>query len=60
MGALELQKALAIDPNYAEAHANLGATYLHMGRIDEGATELRRAIARQLAVLLRQPADAVR
>ena len=45
LGALELQKALAIDPNYAEAHANLGATYLHMGRIDEGATELRRAIA---------------
>jgi tetratricopeptide (TPR) repeat protein len=43
--ALELQKAVEIDPGYSEAHGNLGAVYLHLGRIVDGARELRRAIA---------------
>lgn len=44
-GAVELQKAIAIDPDFSEAHGNLGATYVHMGRYEDAAGELRRAIA---------------
>jgi tetratricopeptide (TPR) repeat protein len=43
-GALELQKAVAIDPEFSEAHGNLGANYIRLGRLEDAAAELRRAI----------------
>ena len=43
-GALELQKAIAIDPEFSEAHGNLGADYALLGRFEDAAAELRDAI----------------
>lgn len=40
----ELEKALALDPEYAEAHENLGALYLKLNRPAEAETHIRRAI----------------
>jgi tetratricopeptide (TPR) repeat protein len=43
--ATELEKAIALDPNYAEAHNELGVAYVRLGRNPEAASEFRRAIA---------------
>jgi tetratricopeptide (TPR) repeat protein len=42
--ALELEKALALDPDFGEAQENLGALYLKLGRPAEAEPHLRRAI----------------
>ncbi len=41
----ELQKAIAIDPNYAKAHYNLGLVYYHKGLLDKEVEEYKKAIA---------------
>jgi tetratricopeptide (TPR) repeat protein len=43
-GAKQLEKAVEIDPGYAEAHGNLGAYYLRLDRPADATEELRRAI----------------
>jgi tetratricopeptide (TPR) repeat protein len=43
-GALELEKAVTIDPDFAEAHNNLGVCDVELKRFDSAAAELRRAI----------------
>lgn len=40
-----IEKALQIDPNYAEAHANLAQVYLRTGRTRQAIAEYRRALA---------------
>jgi Flp pilus assembly protein TadD len=40
----ELEKAVALDPDFAEAHENLGALYVKLGRPAEGEPHIRRAI----------------
>ena len=40
----ELEKAVALDPEFAEAHAALGVTYAHLTRFGEAEAELKRAI----------------
>jgi len=40
----ELKKAVAIDPEFSEAHGNLGADYVRLGRFEDAAGELREAI----------------
>jgi tetratricopeptide (TPR) repeat protein len=42
--ALELEKAVTIDPAFAEAHNNLGVCDVELKRFDSAAGELRRAI----------------
>ena len=42
--AQELERAIALDPDFAEAHVDLGAAYAHLGRYPEAEMELRRAI----------------
>lgn len=42
--AHEFARAVTIDPNYADAHANLGVTYIGLTLPDLAANELRRAI----------------
>jgi len=39
-----LRRALEIDPDYMEAHNNLGARYMRLGRFEEAAAEFRRAM----------------
>ena len=39
----ELRKALALDPNFAEAHFNLGVALAEKNKFDEAAVEFRRA-----------------
>ncbi len=39
-----LRKALEIDPDYMEAHNNLGARYMALNRFEDAAAEFRRAI----------------
>jgi tetratricopeptide (TPR) repeat protein len=39
------KKAIAINPNYIEAHYNLGITYHDKGMLDEAITEYKKAIA---------------
>ena len=34
------QQVIAIDPSFVEAHANLGATFLSLGRLEEAVSEL--------------------
>jgi len=41
----ELEKAVALDPQYAEAHSDLGVGYMQLQRILEAESEFRRAIA---------------
>jgi Flp pilus assembly protein TadD len=41
----ELEKAVARDPEFAEAHCNLGVQYAQLGRLQEAAGEFERAIA---------------
>lgn len=43
-GALEFQRAVAIDSDFSEAHGNLGAAYSALGLFDQAASEFRRAI----------------
>ena len=38
------KKAIAINPNYADAHANLGANYMQQGKFDEAISNLKEAI----------------
>ena len=42
--AAELEKAVRISPEYAEAHLNLGVQYLHLERYPEALDELERAL----------------
>jgi tetratricopeptide (TPR) repeat protein len=42
--APQLEKALGLDPDFAEAHENLGALYLKLGRPAEAEPHIRRAI----------------
>lgn len=68
----QLEKAVALDPAYAEAHTNLGAQYVRLGQPTRAVPEFERAIAldpssalsqANLAVVLAQlghTADAVR
>jgi tetratricopeptide (TPR) repeat protein len=69
-GARELEKAVAIDPGFSEAHGNLGVHYFKLGRLEQAAHEFHCAIEldpgtsldhSNLAVvmlLLRRPAEA--
>jgi len=41
----ECKKAIAINPNYAEAHTNLGLAYGDKGMFDEAIAECKKAIA---------------
>ena len=43
----QYKKALAIDPDYVDAHYNLGAVYANSGNIDKAIEHLRRAVALQ-------------
>jgi tetratricopeptide (TPR) repeat protein len=40
----EYERALAIDPDLAKAHYNLGVLFVRTGKLDEGEAEYRRAI----------------
>jgi tetratricopeptide (TPR) repeat protein len=42
--AMELEKAIALDPDFGEAHADLGVAYSRQARYPEAAAEFRRAI----------------
>ena len=42
--AQELEKAIAFDPDFEEAHSDLGVAYTFLGRYPEAAAEFRRAI----------------
>jgi tetratricopeptide (TPR) repeat protein len=42
-GRAELEKAIALDPGFPEAHCNLGVTYMAMNRTEDAAAEFRRA-----------------
>jgi Tfp pilus assembly protein PilF len=44
-GATELETAVAIDPEFSDAHGNLAVHYLMVHRLNDAVTELRRAIA---------------
>jgi Tfp pilus assembly protein PilF len=43
-GRAEMEKAVALDPNFPEAHCNLGVAYMVMNRTEEAAAEFRRAV----------------
>jgi len=43
--AAALEKAIALDPQYIQAHGNLGAEYLVLHRYAEAVVELQRAVA---------------
>jgi tetratricopeptide (TPR) repeat protein len=45
MGAVELEKAVALDPEFSDAHGNLGAYYVRLGRLEDAVVEFRSAIA---------------
>ncbi len=42
--AATLEKAIALSPDFADAHTNLGAHYIHLGRFAEAESETRTAI----------------
>jgi len=44
-GAKELENSVAVDPDFSDAHGNLGIHYIELGRLDEAVNELHRAIA---------------
>jgi Flp pilus assembly protein TadD len=44
VGARELEKAVAIDPGFSEAHGNLGVYYFVLRRFEQAAYEFRSAI----------------
>jgi tetratricopeptide (TPR) repeat protein len=39
------KKAIGINPDFANAHANLGVTYMNKGRLDEALVTLKKALA---------------
>jgi tetratricopeptide (TPR) repeat protein len=39
------RQAVALDPDYSEAHTDLGLEYINLGRIDDAVSEFREAIA---------------
>ncbi len=41
----ELERAVRLSPEFADAHANLGVQYLHMKRFEEAREEIERALA---------------
>src|SRR5712692_6646422 len=41
----ELRRAIELNPNFDEAHQELGAVYNHIGLLDKGAGELQQALA---------------
>ncbi len=41
---IQIQQALQINPDYADAHRDLGSCYFRLGRLDEAITELQRAV----------------
>jgi tetratricopeptide (TPR) repeat protein len=41
---LEFERAIALDPDFVEAHIDLGASYTRVGRLAEAAAQFRRAI----------------
>jgi Tfp pilus assembly protein PilF len=43
--AEHLQKAILIDPNFVQAHNNLGASYLQLNQYENAVSEFQRAIA---------------
>ena len=43
----EYQKALEINPNYAEAHYNLGNALIQKGQVDEAIAEFQKALENQ-------------
>ena len=43
--SLEFSQAVAIDPDFSEAHGNLGVAYTRLELLDQAAVEFRRAIA---------------
>ena len=43
--AAALEKAVALSPDYADAHMNLGAMYFRLGRYQDSIAETRRSIA---------------
>jgi len=43
--AVDLERAIGIDPDFPEAHGRLGFLYFRLTRFQQAATELRRAIA---------------
>jgi tetratricopeptide (TPR) repeat protein len=43
--AKELQRAIAINPQYARAHNNLGVVYLSQGKLDSASAEFREVLA---------------
>jgi tetratricopeptide (TPR) repeat protein len=43
--ATEFEKAIALDPDFSEAHGNLGVEYTAMGRLDDAIAEFHRALA---------------
>jgi tetratricopeptide (TPR) repeat protein len=45
LAAKELEKAITLDPEFAEARAALGVDYAQLMRFDEAAAELKRSIA---------------
>jgi tetratricopeptide (TPR) repeat protein len=40
----QYQKALQIEPDYAEAHDNLGTLFVRMGRVEEGIAQFQKAL----------------
>ena len=42
---ISIQRAIAIKPNYAEAHSNLGITMQELGRLEDAETSYKKAIA---------------
>lgn len=44
-GAEELEKAVAIDPDFSDAHGNLGVHYLMLEKLNQAVSEFRRAIS---------------
>ena len=40
----QYQKALEINPNYAEAHNNLGIAFLQKGQVDEAIDQYQKAL----------------
>jgi tetratricopeptide (TPR) repeat protein len=69
-GAKELEEAVNVDPEFADAHGNLGVHYIMLEQLNQAVAELRRAIALDAStslhhsnlalayLLLRRPSEA--
>jgi len=51
-GAKELETSVKLDPDFSDAHGNLGTYYLVLGRLNDAIMELHRAIALDSSVSL--------